>query len=208
MLAAKAIAGNRAGGASTWLRPPAFDRPSAQPHIHAVAGREWGGWESAGLEDLQVPTKRIPVELITASGEHLFGALFAAESPFPAGETAYVLQVLNDQRSFIPIGMEGTSGRNTICNKRDIVLVRLAVSGAGPEVPLDSPLDGTPPEGGDDTCALTLAGGGRIEGRLVLETRWSSSRLLDKLNQAEQFIPIVTGRGVEFVQRDHVLRAE
>jgi len=57
-------------------------------------------------------------------------------------------------------------------------------------------------------CTLVLSDGTRVAGRVAVETPPSQSRLVDKLNHAERFIPIVSDEAVDFVQRSHVVRLD
>ena len=59
---------------------------------------------------------------------------------------------------------------------------------------------------GENTVVLT--DGTCLVGRVAVETPRSQSRLVDKLNHAERFIPIISDESVDFVQRDHVLRLD
>lgn len=164
------------------------------------------------MEELQVPTRRIRVEIIANSGDRFHGALFAPEMQYRTRPVEYVLHLLNDDRDFLPFQRESGSESSMIFNKSHIVRVRLETDGPWAD-PFDS--DSEPQEfstyGADmehEVCTALLSDGTRLSGRLAVETRWSSSRLLDKLNMAQRFVPFVTDQGIEFVQRDRMVRID
>jgi len=44
-----------------------------------------------------------------------------------------------------------------------------------------------------------------VAGRVAVDTPMAASRLVDKLNVGQRFIPVVRDDGVDLVQRTHVL---
>lgn len=161
------------------------------------------------MEELQIPTHMVAVELHTDDGERLSGRLYLLESRYGGDRLLEVLAVLNDERAFLPFEAhtrEGHVHRALVYNKDHIVRVRMTdtagpQAGAAPAPGEDSPRDEPIP-------VVVLADGTRICGRVAVETPWSSSRLVDKLNHAQRFIPLITDGGVDFVQKAHVLRVD
>jgi hypothetical protein len=158
------------------------------------------------VEELQIPTHSIAVEIHTADGKQIPGALYAPEVRFVNGRPAEVIHLLNDERAFLPFQATTRNGRKreqVILNKDHIVRVRLTRA-PGPAAEHQVNVD-------DDTpapCTLVLSDGTRVAGRVAVETPPSQSRLVDKLNHAERFIPIVSDEAVDFVQRSHVVRLD
>jgi hypothetical protein len=154
------------------------------------------------MEELQVPTRRIAVELFTSDGRRLHGWLFAGESPWGYTDREEAARILNDERAFLPFGRPGREeGRPVLelLNKDHIVRVRLEA--AVPEVEAD---DGSY----SPSCTIVLSDGERLSGRLRLPTPLSASRLIDKLNLAPRFLPFATQHGVQLLHRDHVARVQ
>lgn len=149
------------------------------------------------MHELQVPTRRLEVEIVTTAGREMRGSLFAPESRFPTGEAEFLDTLLNDERTFLPFKPDG--GRDVLFNKVHLSRVRL--------LGVDD-LEGPESSDGDGRCRLVLADGSSVEAHVVVETRQASSRILDKLNQANVFLPLVTERGIEFVRREHVVQVE
>lgn len=164
------------------------------------------------MKELQIPTRQIRVELFCSSGEHMEGILFAPELPNSPGQTEHLLGLLNDKRDFLPVGPIEPEGDGTILNKRYVTRVRLAGPGAAFEFEIDLVgfEGGVPVDAEDESnaCTLYLSDGSVVRGHLALETPWAASRLLDKLNMAPDFVPLVTADGVEFIQRSHFVRVE
>jgi hypothetical protein len=151
------------------------------------------------VQELQVPTHRVTVELFTDRGERIEGGIFVAEAPYHTDRVEDIQQALNDQRSFLPFDSDDPGTSYRIVNKSHIVRVKLSGS---PEELLAEGAE-TRPEG--KACSLHLADGNRIQGEVAVETPWSSSRVVDKFNQAEPFVLVVTEESVEFVQTQHII---
>jgi hypothetical protein len=161
------------------------------------------------MEELQVPTHLILVAVHTDDGEELLGALFLAEGRYGDDRAAELMAVLNDERAFLPFESrtrEGRVHRSLILNKDHILRVHLSEAG-GWQAPAET---GTAEDATRAEAApvVVLADGTRISGRVAVETPWASSRLVDKLNHSQRFIPVVTDTGVDFVQRIHVMRVD
>lgn len=149
------------------------------------------------LEELQVPTRRIVVDLFTDHGQFT-GSLFVTESRFHLGLLDELIKILNDERTFLPFTPDGKEHCSII--SKDHVL-RLRLHG-GPEEQLD-------PENIDsETSRLTLSDGTWLEGEVAVTTPASLSRLVDKVNQAPRFMTVVTPEDVEFVRTSHVVRID
>jgi hypothetical protein len=159
------------------------------------------------MEELQIPTHSIAVEIHTADGKQIAGALYAAEVRFVNGPPAEVIHLLNDERAFLPFQTATGKGRKreqVILNKDHIVRVRLLLA---PGSPAEGEV-GVNEEDAPGPCTLVLSDGTRVAGRVAVETPRFQSRLVDKLNHAERFIPVVSDEAVEFVQRSHVVRLD
>ena len=59
-----------------------------------------------------------------------------------------------------------------------------------------------------DPCTVLLADGSTLDGVVHVDTPWWMSRLVDKLNQADTFLELVTEEGTEFIGTEHVVRVD
>jgi len=151
------------------------------------------------VEELQVPTHRIAVEIYTDRGEHFSGGLFVTEARYHTDRIEDLRQALNDERSFMPFEADEHETDCYIINKIHVTRIRLKGQ------PHDLLAEGAGGRPDGKSCRLILADGGRLEGEVTVETPWSLSRLVDKLNQAEPFLLVVTSDGVEFIQTRHIV---
>lgn len=154
------------------------------------------------MEELQVPTRRIHVEVFVTTGARVAVALFVHAAPYETGDAEDVLHVLNDKRAFLPLAMDGNAGEAFVINKDHILHVRLPWNGAPS---FECVRDRAPDDGAEST--MLLSDGTCLKGTLALDTPTSASRIVDKLNQASSFVPFVTADGIDFVQKSHVVHA-
>lgn len=161
------------------------------------------------MHELQVPTRPIQIEIATSFGRSTRCALFVPDLSRRQAEAERVLELLNDERRFLPLVL-GEAGERAVVSKQHIVCVQLD-SGAGD--PGRESFDddtatvwpATPP---DTTCQVRLTNGAIVAGLLVIDSEWNASRLIDKLNRATSFVALITACGVAFVNRDHIVQAE
>ena len=151
------------------------------------------------MQELQVPTHRIDVELFTDRGEHFAGGLFVTEAPYHTDRIEDLKQVLNDQREFLPFDADDSGTDCHIINKTHVTRIKLEGQ------PDDLLAEGAEARPEGMACELRLADGSTIAGEMAVDTPWSHSRLVDKLNQAESFVLVVTQDSVEFVQLRHIV---
>ena len=151
------------------------------------------------MEELQVPTHRVTVEVLTDRGQRYTGGLFVTEAPYHTDRVEDLRQALNDERVFMPFQDDEGSSDCCILNKKHVTRIKLE---GVPDELLAEGADGRP-EG--KHCRLVMGDGTRLEGDVTVETPWSLSRLVDKLNQAEPFLLVVTATHVEFIQTRHIV---
>ena len=155
------------------------------------------------MEQLQIPTRQIEVDLLLADGDRLVGYLFLTETPFQSGRPEDVIQILNDERRFLPFIADGPTTSPLALNKDHVVCVHVE---SRPAATLATPLGHVDAEGSDRT--LLLSDGTRIAGDLCIDTPPHASRLLDKLNLAERFLALRTTGGYAFVNCRHIVHVE
>ena len=152
------------------------------------------------MQELQIPMRPIVVDVHVTTGAHINGSIFIPHSKHQTDDAQEVMQVLNDERRFIPLAVAGKKRRPLVVSKTHIVRVRLPLSESdalhriSESPPSDSP-----------TSSLLLVDGSVLEGTLTVDTPPSLSRLVDKLNSADLFVSIVSTEAIDFVQRSHVV---
>lgn len=151
------------------------------------------------MEELQVPVRRIAVEVVVTTGARVHGSLFVHGSPYQSGDPEEVLELLNDERRFLPLAVDDGPGMFVV-NKEHVVRVHLRLSSPGlvERWPDAVPIDAA-------ECRLFLADGSRVSGRVLLQTPSSSSRTVDKLNRCGPFILLAGAEGLDFIRTSHVV---
>ncbi len=155
------------------------------------------------MEQLQVPTRRIEVDVLLTGGGRLAGYMFLSEAPFQSGRPEDVIRVLNDERSFLPFVSDHPTSSMMAVNKDHIILVQVE---SRPSAALESPVGHIDEEGRERT--FLLVDGHRVTGDLCIDTPPQASRLVDKLNLAGRFLALRTAGGYAFVQHRHVVYVE
>ena len=152
------------------------------------------------MQELQIPTRPILVDILVTTGALISGSLYVPESPQQTHDADEVINLLNDERSFVPLAVTGQRGGPFVLSKAHIVRVRLPLLEG--EV-LDRTSESAPSD--SSTSTLLLLDGSILEGTLVVVTPPNLSRLLDKLNAADLFLSVVSTEAIDFVQRSHVV---
>ena len=151
------------------------------------------------MDQLRVPTRRIEVQVFLVDGTRVTGTMFHHDALYDHGGPADICDELNDERAFLPFDSSTECGGAMLLSKRHILRVLV------PDFSFEQ-FASDQHEQHEDGSTLLLDDGTRVSGRLILETRLASSRLLDKLNQAPAFVPFVTDHGVELINRGRVVR--
>jgi len=147
------------------------------------------------VDTLRVPQLEVPVKVLIDNGQILEGRVFVPEIG-PDGQPGRVLDRLNDPDDhFLPMAV---SDDRLLLNKSGIVTVDLAdveheVAGFAEHV------------GTEALVRITLAVGTAVVGKLFVRMPPQRARVLDFLNAAGRFIPVLTGEHVLLVQRSYVL---
>lgn len=135
--------------------------------------------------------------LLQAGGGRHEGEVYVTEraSQHAGHETA--LDMLNRPGGFFPFRPKGGSARIWLVAKARTVTLT---------VPLTEPEDADRLSAAKQAALeVTLADGSTLTGRATLELRVQHSRILDYLNEAEQFFAIRTAKQLLIVNRAHVL---
>ena len=154
------------------------------------------------METLQVPTHIIDVELRIGRGESIRGRMFASELPGHHTSTELLLELLNDEREFVPFDADEPARGRVSLNKQHIVAAHPTI----PANEIAAEPDAPDPSDSEETCWVLMSDGQQLTGHLRVPTPWSASRVLDKLNQAPRFVPLVTADGMSIVHSSHIVR--
>ena len=153
------------------------------------------------MDDLKVPIRCVDVEVTCADGTTARGSMYHAERIHQTGSAEDILEELNDERRFLPFDPVSASVGELLLNKGHIVRIH---------VPDLAPGDLRPDEVAEiehaPRCTLWLRDGTRLAGRPVVETPEALSRVVDKLNRAQRFMPFVSEDGVDFIQVCHIVQ--
>jgi len=152
------------------------------------------------VQELQIPTRPILVEILVTTGALISGSLYVPESPQQTHDADEVIHLLNDERSFVPLAVTGNNGGPFVLSKAHIVRVRLPLLEGEA---LDRTSESAPSD--SSTSTLLLVDGSVLEGTLAVVTPPNLSRLLDKLNTADLFLSVISTEAIDFVQRSHVV---
>jgi hypothetical protein len=151
------------------------------------------------VRELQVPKRRVEVELTFTGGEHGRFGVFVAEHCVERSGPERVSDVLSRRDPFFPAVDPGT-GEATVVARAAVAVVQVPRA--------DEPGDGD--EVGPATehaVELHLHDGQRVRGTVSYVLPPERSRLLDFLNAAPPFLRLVAESGdVLLVNRDHVVR--
>jgi hypothetical protein len=143
------------------------------------------------MDEFRVPRLLIPVRMILDDGRTLDAEIYVAPIG-PEGGPERVVDRLNDPHDdFLPVA---SGGDRFVLNKAGIILVQLS---GGPEAA------GIPEtfEGHEVAVRLSLRGGLGLIGRLPIAMPPERSRVLDYLNDAPRFVPVLGEGQVTLVQR-------
>ena len=152
------------------------------------------------MQELQIPTRPILVEILVTTGALISGSLYVPESPQQTHDADEVIHLLNDERSFVPLAVTGKNGGPFVLSKAHIVRVRLPLLEGEA---LDRTSESAPSD--SSTSTLLLVDGSVLEGTLAVVTPPNLSRLLDKLNTADLFLSVISTEAIDFVQRSLVV---
>jgi len=147
------------------------------------------------MERYRIPRREVPVRILLDDGRTLDGTLFTSETG-PGGGPEDVLHHLNEtDEEFVPL----LCGRDSfLLNKAGIIWVQLAGAPAR-EIADESVAAHHVP------ARFSLAGGMSVVGTLAIVMPPERSRVVDHLNAAGRFLPLLGEGVVTLVQRRFVV---
>ncbi len=149
------------------------------------------------MDDLRVPKRRVPVEVVLPGGGSRRVTVFLAEAAAGHQGPERLSDLLNGGQEFIP-AFDEEAQVMTFLHRRSVALARVA-----PEVEADLDDEVTIPVEHD--VVVTLAGGEELRG-VVSYVRPPPSRLLDFLNEPQPFFRLLAPGAAVLVSRQHVAR--
>jgi len=151
-----------------------------------------------GVEDLRVPKRRVPVEVVLPGGVARRVSVFLAEAAPGHDGPERLSDLLNGSDAFIP-AQELTGGGMTFLHRTSIALARVT-----PDVEPDAGGGFTIPT--EHEVEITLTDGSRLTGLVSYVLPPEHARLVDYLNRAEPFFRLLERDVVTLVCRAHVAR--
>ena len=151
------------------------------------------------FNDFHIEKVRLPVTVVTTSGEGLAGELFVQASPRHPGGHEPAADLVNSGDPFLPLAT--TAGRVLLVAKAHVREVHLPGGADDPDPALEI---GTPAD-----VALSLVGRGRLRGTVLIDLESARQRVLDWLNRpGQRFIRVRTPEGSVLVNREHIVHLE
>ena len=146
------------------------------------------------MEKFRVPRREVEVSVLLADGQELEGVFYAPEAG-PDGGPGRLLDRLNDPtEDFVPLSHQG---ENFLVNKMRVVWVQLGVG--------QTRYERADSEGAQEAKVRLGFGHERtLDGRLAYIMPPERSRLLDYLNAAEGFIPLLGEERATLINRKFV----
>jgi hypothetical protein len=148
------------------------------------------------MEILRVPRRVVPVRILLDDGRTLNGGLFTSMAA-PGGGSERLVDHLNDPtEEFIPFAY---GDDRFLLNKSGIVTVQVP-DGLGEVEGYEEV-----PEGHEIAVRISLAGGTSLLGRFFVLMPPERSRVLDYLNAAPRFLPLIGDGFVTLVHRRFIV---
>ena len=124
---------------------------------------------------LKLKTQKRQAEIMFSDGHSIDGHFFISPSPKGLAGSENVIEILNDDRFYIPF--EIADGEISLLQKGSIVMVRMAIS----EMPKDLPYLSRA------STKIFLLSGDILEGNVFIDLPKTRTRLSDFLNFSKRF---------------------
>jgi hypothetical protein len=149
------------------------------------------------MDDLRVPKRAVPVEVILPGGSARRVSVFLGEGAAAHRGPERLSDLLNGSAPFIP-AQDSESGLMTFLQRASIAVARVTAA----EEPADASF--TIPT--EHEVEITLADGSAVTGLVAYVAPESHERLVDFLNRPEPFFRLLEREGVALIGRAHVAR--
>lgn len=149
------------------------------------------------VDDLRIPKRAVPVEVVVPGGGVRRVSVFLAEGAASHPGPERVSDLLNGSEPFIP-AREEPGGAMTFLHRASIAVARVAAD--------EEPADASYTIPTEHEVQIALADGTLLAGLVSYVAPENHGRLVDFLNRPEPFIRLLTPDGVALVGRAHVAR--
>ena len=147
-------------------------------------------------EDLKVPKRRAPVEVLLPGGAARQMTVFLAEFASTHSGPERLSDLLNAQDEFVP-ALDIATDTMSFLARHSIAAARVAR-----QWEVGEELAGTE----EEEVEITLTSGATLRGTLRFALPPGRSRLLDHLNDAQPFVRLEEGEKVALVNKRHIAR--
>ncbi len=153
----------------------------------------------SAMQELRVPKRRTPVELVLADGTPRKVLVFLAEFAARHSGAERLSDLLDGESEFIP-AVEASTNAVFFLHSTSVAVARVASSVEGDDGQHTSPTK--------HEVEITLIGGARLRGHVAYVMPPDRSRLTDYLNSEPRFIKLIEQEGVALVNKQHVTLIE
>jgi hypothetical protein len=147
-------------------------------------------------DDLRVPKRRVPAQVVLPGGKTHRIALFLADAAADHSGPEMPADLLNGGDDFVP-ALDEEAGVMTFLNRHGLSLVRVAREAAPEEAP-------TIPT--EHEVEVVLRDGALLRGLVSYLRPAERARLVDYLNERTPFLPLLEEGSVALVNKRHVTR--
>lgn len=146
------------------------------------------------MEIYKVPRNEVQVRILLDDGRMIEGTIYTATVGPNGGPETVLDRLLDPSEEFLPLAA-GTD--RLLLNKGGILLVEIPPEAAG-KTDFE--------EGAKEVLVrVTLAGGTSLLGKLAIRMPEESSRVLDYLNAAPRFLPVLGERRIALLQKRFIV---
>lgn len=150
------------------------------------------------MEELRVPKRLFPVELVLSDGTTLTTGIFLAESSGATKQRETLSELLNRSDRFIPT-LDDATLKFAFLNRMNIATARLKTTDAAPGA-----TEGAYQHG----CEVIMAHGARHKGRVRFDAERDRTRLLDHLNNTTHlFLTLLVDDDHLLINKRHITTA-
>jgi hypothetical protein len=148
-------------------------------------------------DDLRVPKRRVPADVVLPGGKTHRIALFLADAAADHSGVEMPVDLLNGGDDFVP-ALDEAAGVMTFLNRHGLSVVRVAREAAAAE---DAPTIPTEHE-----IEVVLRDGAVLHGLVSYLRPPERARLVDYLNERTPFLPLLEEQSIALVNKRHVTR--
>ena len=146
------------------------------------------------MDIYRVPKVETNVRILLDDGRTIEGSLFTATIGPNGGPESVLDRLLDSSEEFLPLA---TGDDRLLLNKGGIILA---------EAPIDAVGEDLLEDGAKEVLVrMTLSGGTSLLGRLAIRMPAGRARVLDYLNAAPRFVPLLGDRRVSLIHKRFIV---